>query len=59
MILRRIKHEIQQNISLNSNKQQKKHMPQNVTLTYYNDKSHKIAQTFRKLKYKIAYRTNN
>ena len=31
---------------------------QHVTLTQYNDKTHKIAQTFRKLKYKIAQKTN-
>ena len=30
-----------------------------ITLTYYNSNTHKIANTFRKHNYKIAYRTNN
>ena len=30
-----------------------------ITLTYYNSNTHKIANTFSKHKYKIAYRTNN
>ena len=30
-----------------------------ITLTYHNSNTQKIANTFRKHKYKIAYRTNN
>ena len=30
-----------------------------ITLTYYNSNTHKIANTFRKHNYKVAYRTNN
>ena len=48
----------QQNITLKSNtEQQQTKVTKYVTLTYNNDKTHNIAQTFRKLKYKVAYKT--
>ena len=54
-VLRKIKNKRQQNsITLDSNTQQHKIQDtKHVKFTFFNDK------TFRKLKYKIAYKTNN
>ena len=38
---------------------QQSHNNKYITLTYHNSKTHKIASSFRKLKYNIAYKTNN
>ena len=45
-----------------NNKPQNKNNTQQykyITLTYYNSNTHRIANTFRKYNYKIAYTTNN
>ena len=50
---------------LNTKNKNKTHQTNNtqpskyITLTYYNSNTHKIANTFRKHNYKVAYRTNN